>query len=40
MIGGRLLSEMMRTGALDESKGLVAIVGSKLQERGREMFAN
>ena len=30
----------MRTGALDESEGLVVIVGSKLQERGREVFAN
>jgi hypothetical protein len=30
----------MRTRALDESESLVAIEGSKLQERGREVFAN
>ena len=34
-----MVSEM-RTRALDESEGLVAIVSSVLQERGREMFAN
>ena len=30
----------MPTRALDKSEGLVVIVGSILQERGREVFAN
>ena len=38
MVG--LLYETWRTRALDESKGGVAIIGCKLEERRRKVLAN